>query len=225
MTAYLLNILFPKQAPSAAKGLFNSDSPNSPSARSKVWYTVPTTQPQWPTTGVPAEASQLNEGAPVTNWTTITPDKSVFNATFGDDIYIRMVPDSSWGPNPGLQLRFTAVFGRPATSGHSGDTIASPFVLTAGAGDGENGPCTLYTTDTASGTGEDQDYTNPGPDGSWIYYLGQPQQNAAGQVGHPKIANRTCVYSFIVGATVIQTVNGEQDQYTYGHDPQMDVNG
>jgi hypothetical protein len=226
MAAYLLNIIFSKPAAAtSATGLFTSDNPNTPTARSKVWYTVSTA---WPTGGAPGQGSQLNQSAPVTSWTTITVDKENFSCSLGDDIYVRLVPDSSWGTSPGLQLRFTTVFGRPATSGHSGDTMASPFVLGPGSGAaGQNAPCTLYTTDTASGTGVYQDYTNPGPDGAWIYYLGQPQQNGVGQKGNNQGPDqgRTCIYSFIVGATVILTVNGAQTQYTYGHDPEMGVKG
>ena len=226
MAAYLFNIIFTKPtSATTADGLFTSDNANSPTARSKVWYTVSTA---WPTGGAPGQGSQLNQAAPVTSWTTIVPDKQNFTCNLGDDVYVRIIPDSSWGVSPALQLRFSTVFGRPATSGHDGDTMATPFVQGAGAGvGGQNAPCTLYTTDTASGTGVNQDFTNPGPDGAWIYYLGQPQQNGIGQKGSGQGPNggRTCVYSFIVGATVIQTVSGVQTQYTYGHDPQMGVKG
>lgn len=197
---YLLNLIFSKPAgSSSANGLFNSDSS---SARSKVWYTIPATN--WPSGGAPAQGSQLQQSADQANWGTPTPDKSTLGCELGEDVYIRMVPDSSWGSDV-ITLRWSAVFGRAATSNHGDATIASPFVLSNAM------PCTLYTTD----------FSAPGPDGSWIFYLGALTQNAAGQNGQNPVAGRKCTYAFIDGATVADGVVW----YTFGHDPEMDVSG
>src|SRR5262245_54980493 len=215
MAGYLLNLTFNQPASAVvANGLFNS---NDVDPISKIWYQTPST---WP--GVTyAQGGIVTQAAPISTWpqTNGFPivDKGNFSCNLGDSIYIRLVPDSSWGPSPvsNLQLAFYAVFGRPAVSGHGGDTIATPFVLPAGFGVGVNAPCSYYGW--PANTPQAADY-------SWIFYLGQPSQNQAGQKGNggPSNPNRTCLYSFIVGAYAGIGVN---NGYTYGHDPSMGVKG
>jgi hypothetical protein len=207
MSAYLLNLTFDQAAPASASGLF---VPNSSDPTSKVWYTLPST---WPTT-VPTQGGQLQQAAALSSWGTPVADSHSLNCDLGDSMYIRMAPRNGWSNLSEMQLRFSAVFGRAPGAGN--DAVASPFVLT------DNGPCTLYATDTTAST-DQQDFTPPGPDNSWIYYLGVLSQNAVGQKARGQgPANRQCLYSFIVGVTVIDS--GE-NWYTYGHDPGMDVTG
>jgi hypothetical protein len=214
MAAYLLNLTFKKPASAAtADGLFNSNSVDS---TSKIWYQVPSS---WP--GVTySQGGSVSQPAPVASWpqTNGFPivDKNNFSCNLSDDIYIRVVPDSSWGtlPVPQLQISCYALFGRPATSSHGGDTLATPFVLQSAFGVGVNSPCAFFGWPNGAPTATD---------GSWIYYLGEPSQNAAGQKsGGGSNPNRLCTYSFIVGASVVV---GSTGGYTYGHDPQMIIKG
>lgn len=211
MSAYLLNLTFDQAAPASASGLF---VPNSSDPTSKVWYTLPS---NWPSTA-PSQGSQVQQAAALANWGTPVADSHSLQCKLNppDGIYIRLAPRNGWSNLPSLQLRFTAVFGR-TPGGPASDALASPFVL------GNNAPCTLYTTDTSAST-DQQDFTPPGPDNSWIYYLGPLAQNAVGQKARGEGANngRNCLYSFIVGVTVI---DGSGNWYTYGHDPGMDVTG
>src|SRR5262245_46130184 len=175
MAGYLLNLTFNKPASATvADGLFNSNSVDS---SSKIWYQVPAT---WP--GVTySQGGVVTQAAPITTWPQPpgfpVVDKEDFACSLGDDIYIRMVPDSSWGQAPvaNLQVAFYAVFGRPATSGHGGDTMATPFVLQAGFGVGVNAPCAFYGWPSSLPQASDN---------SWIFYLGKPSQNAVGQKGN-----------------------------------------
>jgi hypothetical protein len=197
-----------------ADGLFNS---NSVDPSSKLWYQAPSS---WPGATY-SQGGSVTQPAPVANWpqTNGFPivDKNNFSCNLNDDIYVRAVPDSSWGtlPIPQLVLSFNAVFGRPATSSHGGDTMPTPFVLQSGFGQGANSPCAFFAWPSTAPTATD---------GSWIYYLGEPSQNAIGQKGGGGVSdpNRVCTYSFIVGAYVgFGTANG----YTFGHDPQMEIKG
>jgi|SRR5215470_12208808 len=208
MAVYLLNLTFDQAAPASASGLF---TPNSSDPTSKVWYTVPA---GWPSS-VPGQGSQLQQAASLSSWGTPVADSRSLQCQLNDSIYIRMVPRNGWSSLSPLQLRFSTVFG--TAPGNASDTITAPFVL------GNNGPCTLYATDTSASTSL-QDFTPAGPDGSWIYYLGVLSQNAIGQKagGGGSNPNRHCPYSFIAGATLVDN-NG--NWYTYGHDPQMDVTG
>jgi hypothetical protein len=207
MAVYLLNLTFDQAVPASAGGLFVD---NSSDATSKVWYTVAA---GWPTT-VPNQAAQVQQAAALSSWGTPTSDSHNLSCQLNDSIYIRLAPRNGWSSLTPLQLRFTSVFGR---SPGASDSVASPFVL------GNNAPCTLYATDTSAST-DLQDFTPAGPDGSWIYYLGPLAQNAVGQKasGGGSNPNRNCLYSFIVGATVI---DASGNWYTYGHDPGMGVKG
>jgi hypothetical protein len=215
MAGYLLNLTFEKPASAnVADGLFNS---NSDDPISKIWYQVPST---WP--GVTYSQGQVvTQAAPITTWTQPSGfpvvDKENFSCNLNDDVYIRVLPDSSWGSVPvaNLQIAFYAVFGRPSTSGHGGDTMPTPFVLQSGFGVGVNAPCSFYAWPGALPSASDN---------SWIFYLGKPSQNAAGQKsgGGPSNPNRLCNYSFIVGA---YAGIGANNGYTYGHDPEMGVRG
>jgi hypothetical protein len=209
MSAYLLNLTFDQAAAASASGLFVS---NSSDPTSKVWYTLPST---WPST-TPGQGAQVQQAAALANWGTPVADSHSLQCNLGDGIYIRLAPRNGWSSPASLQLRFTAVFGR-TPGGPASDALASPFVLS------NNAPCCLYTTDTTAST-DQQDFTPPGPDDSWIYYLGPLSQNAVGQKANGGGSNngRTCVYSFIVGVTVIDSSG---NWYTYGHDPEMGVLG
>jgi hypothetical protein len=216
--AYLLNLIFSKPAATtSATGLFNNDNPTSPTTRSKVWYTILPTA-NWPSADPPpTQGDQINQAADQTNWGTPVADKNKLGCALHEGAYIRMVPDDkTWGENDTLELRFTAAFGRVATSNPGNDTtIASPFVLP------NKFPCTTYTTDVDDPAFQDQ-FTPPGPDGSWIYYLGLMTQNQAGQIELGP-AGRICLYRFVVGVTVVDDSTGTE--YTFGHDPEMDVGG
>lgn len=202
MSAYLLNLTFDQAAAASASGLFVS---NNSDATSKMWYTVPSS---WPTTE-PVQSSQVQQGVPQNfqGWGTPVADSHSLVCNLCDGAYIRVAPRSGWSNPTAMQLRFTAVFGR-TPGGPNTDELAAPFVMA------NNAPLTLYASN----------FSAPGPDGSWIYYLGAAEQNAIGQRanGQGPSNGRNCEYSFIVGITVIDSV---QNWYTYGHDPGMDVKG
>jgi hypothetical protein len=202
MAAYLLNLTF-KQA--NVDGLFNSDTV---SPTSKRWYKVPSTWQPGTTPNVPAPVSVAADLAS-SQWTQAAPyplkDDCLFFCNLSDDIYVRMAPDPAWA---NLQLSCSAAFGRPSTSGHSGSTMASPFILGAY-------PRTVFYWGAVTPTVVS--------DGSWIYYLGQPTLNQSGPPG-PPLPGRLRAYSFIVSAVVFQG-SSSAALCTYGHDPQMGVQG
>ncbi len=213
MAGYLLNLTF-KQPTSAATadGLFNS---NTVSSASKQWFQVPSTWQPGITPNVPGPVSVA---APLSSWGPLQQapyplkDDYLFFCNLGDDIYIRVAPDPAWSLQSGqsLQLAIYAVFGRAATASHSGDTLASPFVI-------GTYPRTVLTWGNAAPTASD---------GSWIYYLGRPSQNQSGQGSSPALSKRLRVYSCIVSAAV-EVLQGSTivQSYTYGHDPDMGVEG
>lgn len=199
MANYLLNLSFDQAAPTSATGLFN-DASSDPT--SKQWYTIPS---GWPSSA-PTPNQQVLQSAPISTWGNPVADSHSLACNLGDGIYVRLVPRNGWS-SP--QLKFSTVFGR--TPGAS-DAVATPFVLS------NNSPQALFVNDYSSGS-------NPasGGDGSWIYFLGPLSQNGVGQKanGGGSNPNRTCSYSFIVGATASDgTV-----LCTYGHDPGMGVKG
>ena len=213
MAAYLLNLVFAKPAAAtAATGLFSHDDPTG--LRSKVWYTVPASWPPNPTT----QPGLILTPAPVNTWGTPASDASLA-CNLGDNIYIRAVPDGSWGPLgqpvPGLSMVVAVSFGRLAGSTHGDATIAAPFTQSQYQGAGVHTPLTLFVT------------PNPGTaagDGSFIYYCGCAAQNAPGQqaLGNPPVSTRFCTYTFIVGG---QATVGNSGVFTFGHDPGMVVKG
>ncbi|HET7871420.1 MAG TPA: hypothetical protein VFL42_02840 [Terriglobales bacterium] len=211
MAAYLLNLVFSKPSgASSASGLFNSNSNNAPS---KVWYTVAAT-PQWPVNGAPTQTQPVTDTPPLSSWTNppAIPDDQLFLCNLGDDVYIRFVPDNSWGNSPSLAPTAIVTFGRPGTSGHSGDNIPSPFLLSPYPNQSNNpAPCNtqVYTFSAAAN------------DGSFILYLGQPKQNDKGGYGSGINNYRVRLYTFIVGLGL--TYN--QISYQYSHDPEMGVRG
>lgn len=228
MSAYLLNLIYAKPAgATSATGLFVDDDPTSPE-RSKVWYSM---GPGWPTT-IPAQNAQVMEVAnlPLKVPPPPVPDsppsnQSLFTCSLDDDIYVRLAANGTWGrlwpmwPD-GLKMSvdYSAVFGRPATSDRGGSTMSSPFVFVQSAhGAGTNSPRSVFSL--LSNT--------PGPDGSFIFYLGHLAQNVVGQkgLGGPRDPNRKCTYSFNVGGNAYFTENGVNNQYAYGHDPGMGVRG
>ena len=214
MAGYLLNLTFKQPASSAvADGLFNSDTV---SATSKQWFQTPSNWQPGIQSNVP---SPVSVAAPVPTWgpSQQVPyplkDDYLFFCNLKDDIFIRMVPDPVWPLQSGqtLQLVFSAVFGRPSTASHSGDTLATPFLV-------GNYPRTVLTWPGSPAT--------VAGDGSWIYYLGQPSQNQKGQGSGPSISNRLRLYSFIVTAAVnVMQGSSVLQTYTYGHDPGMGVKG
>ncbi len=215
MSAYLLNLVFTQPASATtATGLFTHDNPTG--LRSKVWYTVGAGWPPVPLT----EPGSVLAIPPLVSWGTPVPDGSL-SCALGDNIYIRVVPDSSWGPVgqpvPGLGMVFGLGFGRLATSNHGDATLAAPFTHTALDGAGVNTPLTYFTTPPSASN-------PPAGDGSWMYYCGQPTQNAPGQkaIGGPPINTRVCTYSFTLGA---QAYWGTGNHCTYGHDPSLVVKG
>jgi hypothetical protein len=212
MAGYLLNLTFAQPvAAASATGLFNS---NSVSATSKQWYTIPSSWQPGISPNVPGPVSVV---AQLSSWTQTAPyplkDDFLFFCNLNDDLYVRMAPDPAWLLTSGqsLQLVFFALFGRPATASHAGDTLASPFVL------GSYPRTVLF-------------WVNVPPtvtsDGSWIYYLGRPSQNVSGQGSSPAVPNRLRAYSCIVAAEVQVWQSGSAiATYTYGHDPEMGVQG
>lgn len=219
MSAYLLNLIFdyPGTA-NTATGLFNDYSATDPvGAQSKAWYTIPA---GWPSPA-PTAPGLVNQLANLAAWgqaVAPVPDKPAsgqkgFSCKMGDSIYIRVASDSSWDPAPNNLDGLIATFGRPNGHHHDGDSIASPFVLGASAGAGQNSPCSYFAAVTpANGT------IAPLSDHSWILYLGPTHQNAPGR-GSSRCPDGKCTYSFIVGAGFWQGSN----LWTYGHDPQMQV--
>lgn len=228
MPGYLLNLIYSKPAAAAsANGLFLDDNPGAPE-RSKVWYSMGAS---WPS-AVPQQNHQVME---VANLPLKVPPQPIpenapsgtrgFSCNLGDDIYVRMAADGSWGrlwpmfPN-GLKmsLEYSAVFGRPNTSDHGGASMASPFVfLDPAHGSGLHSPRSVFSLRSDT----------PGPDGSFIFYLGKLSQNGVGQKakGDPHQPSRLSNYSFNVGANVFFTENNVQHQFAWGHDPQMGVQG
>ena len=216
MAGYLLNLTVKRPASAlTANGLFND---NSVDPTSKIWYQVPAS---WP--GVTyAPTSPVTQAAPVTSWPQTAPfpvrDEQNFSCSLNvDDIYMRVVPDSSWPPsvnNNNLLIAFSALFGRPAVSGHGGATMATPFVLTTNFGPGNNSPRASFDWGALPPTSSD---------GSSIYYLGQPAQNIVGQKGRGGSGPASnCSYSFIVSAYFVYPgVEG----WTFGHDPKIIVSG
>ncbi len=148
-----------------------------------------------------------------------------FVCSLGDDIYVRMAADGSWGrlwpmwpEGMKMTLEYTIVFGRPDTPDHGGATLASPFVfLEPRHGAGIHSPQSVFSHRA----------TDAGPDGSFIFYLGRLSQNGIGQKGkgNPHEPSRHSTYSFNVGANVYFTENNAQHQFSYGHDPKMGVKG
>jgi hypothetical protein len=117
-----------------------------------------------------------------------------------------------------MSLEYAAIFGRPNTTDHGGATMASPFVfLETERGSGIHSPRTVFSLRT----------NTPGPDGSFIFYLGRLSQNSIGQKGKgdPDEPSRHRTYSFNVGANVYFTENNVQHQFAWGHDPKMAVKG
>ena len=208
ISAYMLNLTFDQADPALASGFF---VPNASDPTSKVWYTLPSS---WSTAPLPAQGSQVKQAAALSSWGSPVSDSQSLRCNLNDLIYIRVAPRNGWSNLSSMQLRFSSVFGR--APGASNDTVATPFVLS------NDSPCTLYTTDTSASTTQ-QDFTPPGPDNSWIYYLGVLSQNAVGQKARGQgSGNNRRLYAFIVGITVIDSGG---NWYTYGHDPGMDVNG
>jgi hypothetical protein len=214
MAGYLLNLTVKRPASAlVATGLFNDYSVDP---TSKVWYQIPST---WP--GVLyTPPSPVTQPAAVTTWPQTAPfpvrDDGSFGCKLDDDIYMRVVPDGSWPPsvnNNNLVIGFDALFGRPATSGHGGATMATPFVLGTDFGPGNNSPRSSFAWSVLAPTSSD---------GSSIYYLGQPAQNVVGQKGRGGSSSGDCSYSFIVGAYLAYpNVEG----WTFGHDPKIIVSG
>lgn len=218
MAAYLLNLIFGRPtAASSATGLFNDYDDFAPvGAQSKAWYTIPA---GWPSPGSIRPNHQVTQTANLMISTAPIPDKprptypADFILGFGADIYLRVVPDSSWNPMPDNLNALIAAFGRPNTNHHDGDSVASPFVLSAGAGQGQNTPCSFFALVTPS-----NGLIAPLSDNSWILYLGTTAQNAPGG-GASKCPDGKCVYSFTIAASFWQGT----DLYTYSHNPEMVV--
>jgi hypothetical protein len=227
MPGYLLNLHYSKPAAAiSASGLFVDDNPNAPE-RSKVWYSMGAGWPAVaPTHDQVMEASNLLRKIPPQP----IPDNShngqeSFVCSLGDDIYVRMAADGSWGrlwpmwpEGMKMTLEYTVVFGRPNTPDHGGATLASPFVfLEPHHGSGVHSPRSVFSHRA----------TDAGPDGSFIFYLGRLSQNGIGQKGqgHAHQPSRHSTYSFNVGANVYFTENNVQHQFSYGHDPNMGVKG
>jgi hypothetical protein len=229
MPGYLLNLIYSKPgAATSAHGLFLDDNPSAPE-RSKVWYSMGAA---WPAVVPPKQDHQVMEVAnlplkvpPQPIPENPLPGQKGFGCSLGDDIYVRMAADASWGRlwpmwSDGLKmsLEYSAVFGRPNTSDHGGAIMASPFVfLEPERGSGFHSPRSVFSLRA----------TTPGPDGSFIFYLGRLAQNAIGQKGKgdPHHPTRLSTYSFNVGANVYFTENGVEHQFAWGHDPQMGVTG
>ena len=232
MPNHILNLIFSKQNNyETATGLFNDYNPNFSGQRSKAWYTLPA---GWPT-GWPSNAQQgiqVQQAPSAGLWaTTATPDQGPLldlPYSIGDLIFIRFAPDSSWGQGANLSMTdYMVVFGRPDTSNHGWATLASTFthsVYTAATFT----PRTMFgRLDT---TGPNVHLGPPGPDGSWIFFIGPIAQNVSGQIGdppkHPHDNTRSRVYSFNVGASVVLNPGSTtQEVYSFGHDPGMGVKG
>ncbi|SRR5258708_28849852 len=215
MAGYLLNlsVAMPTSA-STADGQFNSESADP---LSRKWFQVP---PTWPGSAY-AQGASVTQPGPVANWPQTrygfpVADTGNFSCYLSDDIYIRVVADSSWGKP--VVVTVNVVFGRPATSTGSGEIMATPFVLQSGFGVGQNAPCAYFAWPPSVPTATD---------GSWIYYMGKPSQNAVGQAAAngSSDAGRLCTYSFVVGAFCGFVPATPSNGYTYGHDPRMAVQG
>ena len=187
MSGYLLNLHYSKPAAAtSASGLFVDDNPSAPE-RSKVWYSMGSGWPAVaPTSDQVMEASNLLRKVPPQP----VPDNAHsgqerFVCSLGDDIYVRMAGDGSWGrlwpmwpEGMKMTLESLVVFGRPNTADHGGATLASPFVFVEPHhGSGIHSPRPAFSHRS----------TTPGPDGSFIFYLGRLSQNGIGQKGqgHP----------------------------------------
>jgi len=223
MGAYLLNLIFGNPGPAGtATGLFNDYNSSDPvGAQSKAWYTIPA---GWPAPGNIQTDHQVTQVANLAAWGASAapiPDKprvpgeSTFSCGMNTNIYIRVAPDSSWTPLPNNLDGLIATFGRPNGNRHDGDSIASPFVLGEGTGNGQNTPCAYFGLVTPA-----NQTIAPLSDGSWILYLSKTAQNAPGN-GPSRCPNGKCTYSFIVAAGFWQGGN----LYSYGHDPQIGVEG
>jgi hypothetical protein len=208
MAGYLLNLSFDAAAPTSTTGLFNDPDPakqSNPDPNSKMWFNVPA---GWPSGAAPTPGQQIMQGVG-SSWPWTQPpnprDDKTLPCNLNDIAYIRLVPRNGWS-SP--QLRFATVFGR--TPG-AGDSVASPFLHS------NNGVKALFHSDYTAAS-------NPGAggDNSWIFYLGQMLQNAPGRGGHN---GPPPVYSFIVAATVSDTVNGVSIMCDFGHDPKIIVGG
>lgn len=220
-TAYLLNLIFARPAAAgSATGLFNNYNVLAPvGAQSKAWYAVPA---GWPSPGSIQPNQFVSQIAPLASWETAVralPDKErhddpvYFICGFGIDLYIRVVPDSSWSPVPNNLNGLIAAFARSDANHHDGDSVASPFVLGGAVGQGQNTPCSYFAVVTPpAGT------IAPLSDNSWIIYLGKSAQNAPGG-GASKCPDGKCIYSLIVAAGFWQGTN----LYTYSHDPNLIV--
>jgi hypothetical protein len=228
MAGYLLNLIYAKPtAATAATGLFVDDDPNAPE-RSKVWYTMGA---GWPAS-IPAQDGQVMEVANLPSKVPPAPIPDsppsglpLFTCSLDDDIYVRLAANGTWGrlwpmwpDGLKMSLDYSSVFGRAATSDRGGATMSSPFVfLQSSRGAGTNSPRSVFSL--LSNT--------PGPDGSFIFYLGRLAQNVVGQkgLGGPRDPNRGCAYSFNVGGNAYFNENGVNNQYAYGHDPKVIVKG
>ncbi|HET9364649.1 MAG TPA: hypothetical protein VFP71_06600 [Candidatus Angelobacter sp.] len=209
MAGYLVNYTVQRPASAeTATGLFTS---NSVDATSRVWYQVPSNWP-FPNWKAPHGAEYpvpVAADAPVANWTRkwIDNDPSI-NFNQNDDIYIRILPTDGFPPSKGnspLKISFYACFGRPSGSGHGNATAATPFVLQANYGPGNNSPRTTFGSPITTPTAP--------TDGSSIYYLGKLARSSG-------VAPAS--YSFIIGAYLVyEYVEG----WTFGHDPKIIVNG
>ncbi|MGC2696517.1 MAG: hypothetical protein WA738_12075 [Candidatus Angelobacter sp.] len=223
MAAYLLNLIFAyPAATTSATGLFNDYNSTDPvGAQSKAWYTVPA---GWPAAGSIQPNHQVTQVAPLASWGAAVapipdkpqnPSQAGFSCALGSDIFIRVAADSSWNPLPNNLDGLIATFGRPNGHRHDGDSIASPFILGTGTGQGQNSPCSYFGLITPA-----NQTIAPLSDKSWILYLDKTHQNAPGR-GASRCPGGKCIYSFIVGAGFWQGAN----LYTYGHDPSMGVEG
>jgi hypothetical protein len=208
--SYVLNLTMGNPANSSSSdaqaGRFDS---NNVDPTSKIWYQL---NAPWPTPTVGSQVTMSTN--PAANLQAPGfPDADAFNCNLGDLIYVRVVPDSSWGtpPAPPTLVTLSVNFGRIDTAHHDGDTIPSPFL----APSLPSVPATAFALLSASPTNTTST--------DWIIYLGPAAQNALGGAAIPPGgATKMRTYSFIVAAVAS---NSSGVVGNYGHDPQMIVIG
>lgn len=200
MSAKLLNLTFTFPG-TTLNALFDAPMP------SRTWFDVTLSFPNAPPPG-----SQITQVPSNFNLSGGAKDFIPFQVAPNDDIYIRVAPSSS--PSLTNTCIMVVSFGRD--SGITSN-FPSPFLFTGNSGSSITMPRTFYILQTAN-QGVIAGVL-PSPDGSWIFYLGQPSNNGLPMAGD----TQAWMYDFFVNAEIWNSTN--QTEYYFGHEPQMVVTG